>query len=91
MFGFDRQVAVFLVLDPRKVSPTMWNVSIINWDFFFFLMLFMLKCVFLKKLKKDDDGVRKVVGKKRIELKRVKFYSTTVVKSNNSVWWREGV
>lgn len=54
-------------------------------------MLFMLKCVFLKKLKKDDDGVRKVVGKKRIELKRVKFYSTTVVKSNNSVWWREGV
>lgn len=46
MFGFDRQVAVFLVLDPRKVSPTMWNVSIINWDFFFFFnVVYVEVCV----------------------------------------------
>ena len=75
-------VFLFLELDLKKGCPTMWNVRVINWVFFFFLMFFF--CYAKKKMLAWGKS-----GGKEEKRKGWKFYSATVVKSNNSVWWRE--
>lgn len=77
-------VFLFLELDLKKGCPTMWNVRVISW-----VVVFCYVEEVKKKMMVWGESGGKELKWREEKSVEILFYSATVVKSNNSVWWRE--